>query len=672
MRSQSRSTLAVYFGSVFVLALVASFFIHEPKTTTGQVVRTPTDSAIGFTVAPDTHVFFSCAVDGPLLADGIGNISNYAFWVYEFTGDEPQWNGKYFMSPQILQSRQLNASYNTLNKITANKRYYIRSETPILFRCDTGIRPQPRCGNGIIEGNELCDSVTGCTNVCTVATGYECNTAENSCVILVPTIDEQSSSSLSSASSASYSFSASSVESRTSTQSSSLQSSSISALSVSSLSSKEQSSSVISQENGYSSVSSASSFSSAISSQVTQPAAPVEPTGPVVEFDKFEMEYITVPSSNTLQKGNDFTFAVRIKNKASGPRTFQIVHNTGVMNTAPTDQISTSQLNENVKNIAPNLQNQDDNCETKSLPYFGRWRTFCKYVLSPGEERVLPYTFSVEQDISCALSLYANATIYAKAATYDKQYDRTVRIFPSGCDSSPGATSDISCPVLAAIQGDPKYTVISSSDKSLFVYKYTGDNDSISRSLSSIDPATCTKKEIVRPTDIPETMRIGEMYISDNKDILYETSAWYVSSGHFPRSINRIDGQTGKNVLILPNIPSNSGAKGIDFSPDGKKVVFIATSVDIDNDPLTSYSNADGSTEAFLWEDGLITQITNFVPRPTEGINYSLINSPRFIKNNPNNLISISAGYNPKTGEPHAQKYTRQNYFYDMDTRLFQ
>ena len=58
MRSQSRSTLAVYFGSVFVLALVASFFIHEPKTTTGQVVRTPTDSAIGFTVA-QTHMYFS-------------------------------------------------------------------------------------------------------------------------------------------------------------------------------------------------------------------------------------------------------------------------------------------------------------------------------------------------------------------------------------------------------------------------------------------------------------------------------------------------------------------------------------------------------------------------------------------------------------------------------------
>ena len=366
------------------------------------------------------------------------------------------------------------------------------------------------------------------------------------------------------------------------------------------------------------------------------------------------MKYISVPKSNALKAGKEISFGLRIRNKANAPRTFQFVHYTNA-----------------IDNIAPDLRNQDNVCETKNLPYFGRWRTFCRYVLQPGEERDVEYAFTVKEDISCGSKILANVELFTKAASYDKRYNRFAVIFPDGCDAAFGATSNISCPTLATIQGDPDYISISSPDKTLVVYKYFGDNNGVTRSLGSIVPATCTERDIVRPQDIPVTMRIGEMYLSHAKDILYELSEWYTSSGKMKRSLHLVNGTTGIDTAIVPNAPTNTGVNSMNISDDGKTVAFVASGVDIDNDPNTSYSNTDKSAELFVWRDGVITQLTSCTPSTNGTSDTCNAIEPRFVgaTAGKNRHIQVKLNYNPITKQLHDENRSYRFYLYDAEEK---
>jgi len=645
MHPHSRNTLAVYFGSLFILAIVVSFFMQDSSASRGQVIHTEIDATNGFAIEPNTNVYFTCPQNGVLLGDTMNNGSSYAYWIYEFVGNEPPYTGRYFISDSILSTRQI-PSYNALDTIVAGKMYYVTSQTPLTYRCDTGLLPTPVCGNGTIEGLEICDNVSGCTHSCTAQTGYSCDATSNTCTVLVPPAPNESQDSV--------------VQAQTS-----------SVAAIVGSSQQSSSASIVSSDNSSSEVSSTQTTSAVSSSSVqkaSSQSSQVATTAPVVEFDKFEMDYTVVAHSDALKNNEEFTLEIRIKNTANAPRLFNLVHTAGITNN-PTGLLTANQLTEK---MVPDFRQRPDNCTIKSLPYFSLWRDFCNPILGAGEERILSFPFSVKTGFTCSESLYASTTLYAKAASNSKNYSRSIKVFPSGCGSASNPTSDSSCPKLASIQGDKDYISVSSPDKTLYVYKFFGDNNGVARSLGSIIPATCTEREIVRPQDIPATMRLGEVYVSDAKDVLYELSEWYTSSGNLKRSLHRIDGITGVNSIIIPNAPKNTGVKSIAFSDDGKTVVFVASFVDIDNDPKTNYNNADGSAEFFMWKDGVITQLTNCTSGQYGDFNSCNAVEPIFTGSaslGRNRYVQVKLNYNPINKAAHASNQTYKYYQYDTEDK---
>ena len=629
MQPRSRTALAVFFGSLVGLTLVVSQFVDLPATTVGQVTHSETESNAGFVVQPNTHVYFSCPGDSALLSPSMGTGSDYAFWMYEFTGDEPPWNGRFFIAEPVLSQLNIDPSFSTLKTILADNTYYITSEDPLVFRCGEGVRPQAVCGNGLVESGEQCDSVSGC-NACEAETGYSCDSVQNTCTVLVPTLDSSSSSS--EASQVSLAISSARQEPL---------SSSSTAVSSSTSSSSSSSSSV---------TTSYSQRSLPISSQSNAPT-----NAPMVEYNQFEMEYAAVPASNSLKAGNEFQIALNIKNTANGPRKFRVIHNTGVSDAVTTTpyEPSTAVLRAREDYITANTRQQDSECSTKPAPYFGRWRTFCEYILAPGEERTLQYDFTVEQDFNCTSSLLANVSLETSAGFYKKPFNRYVRVFPENCGF--GVSTNTSCVPLAAAQSlqdnyaNPQYT----KDKTFMTY-------TVDQQLYSLDIPSCTETLLAEASD--ESMAIGEVYVSENKDVFYERTQWYTVSGRPARSLHRIDGATGEDEEIVPYAPKNTGVGSTAFSKDGTRVAFVATWVNLDN-------NLDESTELYLWEDGVITQLTTCNPAQHDRYNDCIIVNPRFVENTDN--LTVQTDYNPKTGAPHEPRYTIKMYRYDLTEGKF-
>ncbi|MBU0458692.1 DUF4215 domain-containing protein [Patescibacteria group bacterium] len=111
-------------------------------------------------------------VEGPILAatDGVH------FFVYEYTGDEPPFGGDFAFSSSMLRGQPLLALQNTLENITADNVYYVRTDRDLVFDCNTGVleivdmeekMTNLVCGNGKLEESEECDDGnTNNTDVC--------------------------------------------------------------------------------------------------------------------------------------------------------------------------------------------------------------------------------------------------------------------------------------------------------------------------------------------------------------------------------------------------------------------------------------------------------------------------------------------------------------------------
>ncbi len=56
------------------------------------------------------------------------------------------------------------------------------------YNCKWKPAPPGFCGNSIVEDDEACDNVQGCSNACQNSIGYSCNAAENTCTLLIPTM----------------------------------------------------------------------------------------------------------------------------------------------------------------------------------------------------------------------------------------------------------------------------------------------------------------------------------------------------------------------------------------------------------------------------------------------------------------------------------------------------
>lgn len=376
------------------------------------------------------------------------------------------------------------------------------------------------------------------------------------------------------------------------------------------------------------------------------------------------MEYTVVPSSDELQKGEDFVLSLRLQNTANAPRTFTVIHNTGVTDAKTTKpyNISIPDLRQKETYITANTSNQDTECSTKPAPYFGRWRTFCKYVLAPNEERTIEYPFTVGTDFDCTSSLFASAELETAVMGYKKTIERYARVFPNNCGF--GASTSVSCVPLAALQSLQKRYVNAqfSKDKSFVTYTVIPDGDGVSRTLHSLDVLSCTEKLIA---EVDKTTAIGEVHVSNANDILYEIVEWYVASGHPKRALYRIDGVTGESQVVASYAPKNTGVGSLDLSADGSRAVFVATWVD-----LQTNSNADLSTELYLWENGVITQLTECTPENYERYNDCILANPRFTDES-GRYVTIQTDYNPKTGEPHEPRFSTQYYKYDIEEGKF-
>ena len=119
----------------------------------------------------------------------INSIGDARFWLYEFTGDEPPFTGKFFISPGEMAMNPGLVS-QPLQAINANKLYYLMSSTPLRLKSNNGIEVAPICGNRRVEGIEKCDNVAGCSDNCQPKTGYDCDQSQNTCHIIIPDLPD--------------------------------------------------------------------------------------------------------------------------------------------------------------------------------------------------------------------------------------------------------------------------------------------------------------------------------------------------------------------------------------------------------------------------------------------------------------------------------------------------
>ncbi len=175
----------------------------------------PSQAAAGITLKKDQHNYFSCTIGGPLSL-ATPNIGTVRAWSYEFTGTEPPFNGKFFISQGELAMNPSFVTLNTLTSFDVGRRYYFMTAQDLLFRCGQGLSVPGSCGDGIcqagetvqscvsdcnvcgdgiVAGSEQCDDgnqvdgeTDGCSNACIRQLGWGCVGSPSVCSLLVPNL----------------------------------------------------------------------------------------------------------------------------------------------------------------------------------------------------------------------------------------------------------------------------------------------------------------------------------------------------------------------------------------------------------------------------------------------------------------------------------------------------
>jgi cysteine-rich repeat protein len=229
-------------------ALYNYFAVDDYSMLRGQVAvsgnaaiynYSPEEAAQGVTIHAGAHNFFSCNAASTTAITIQNSQHAIRWWAYEFTGNEPPFNGRYYFSSSLLTDNpSLSSSYN-LTELVSNKRYYVITEKDLTFRCNEGLSVNAFCGDGEVSPDEECDSgdrdEIGCTKDCTIRTGYTCDGEPSECTRLIPNLPggDSSSSSSSSLSMTTESFPSSSSSPSTPSSSSSSTSSPSSASAIS-------------------------------------------------------------------------------------------------------------------------------------------------------------------------------------------------------------------------------------------------------------------------------------------------------------------------------------------------------------------------------------------------------------------------------------------------------
>ncbi|MDP6561859.1 MAG: myxococcus cysteine-rich repeat containing protein, partial [Candidatus Peribacteraceae bacterium] len=180
--------------------------------------------AEGVVLPADAHNFFTCTTGGSVSTHAT-SLGNVRAWTYEFTGNEPPFNGEFFISEGELAVNPQYDSLDTLETFKEDRRYYVMNNTDLFYKCGEGLSLREYCGdnikqeneecddgntsdgdgcsqectieavcgNGELEGEEECDDSNtanrdGCDNECQSETGYTCSGEPSECEMLIPTL----------------------------------------------------------------------------------------------------------------------------------------------------------------------------------------------------------------------------------------------------------------------------------------------------------------------------------------------------------------------------------------------------------------------------------------------------------------------------------------------------
>jgi cysteine-rich repeat protein len=194
-------------GMVFI-GMHASQGQTPPPLPLPIVTHDPVDTANGVLIQRDVHNFFSCNTPG-LIDSPIPDpwMPLNRFWMYEFTGNEPPFDGEFYVSPAEISVNPIygDPTFNTLMSIAPLTRYYVMTQADMNFSCANGFTMVPSCGDALCTHAE---DLASCPIDCAVCGDGICtDPPEDTLTCPADCITISSSSSVSSPSSSSTSSS---------------------------------------------------------------------------------------------------------------------------------------------------------------------------------------------------------------------------------------------------------------------------------------------------------------------------------------------------------------------------------------------------------------------------------------------------------------------------------
>jgi|GEM_PF-4656530 len=143
----------------------------------------------GVTLRADVDNFFFCTGEGsfPLGDETLLNDPSVRFWIYEYTGKEPPFDGRYLLSQVEQMTHPELLSNGIIDTFAYNTIYYIQSEKDLAVQCGRGLSIPVTCGDGVVGLSESCDDANmqdgdGCNATCAIEDGYRCGGTPNTCL----------------------------------------------------------------------------------------------------------------------------------------------------------------------------------------------------------------------------------------------------------------------------------------------------------------------------------------------------------------------------------------------------------------------------------------------------------------------------------------------------------
>lgn len=346
--------------------------------------------------------------------------------------------------------------------------------------------------------------------------------------------------------------------------------------------------------------------------------------------------------------------------------------------------------------------------------------------MSQGQTETVHITYNVIQDISplcqTAAGMDAGLTTLVRAGSMETHAaDSSANLVPPVCSQQthPAANAASSEMTVAncALPYDATANISTygeraahqqTNDSSYFVYT-VNKTDSIGFGgqpypvyLKAFDKTTCQETMLDKNPYLDcaplhcdantfKGLGFDEPSVSDNGkilDVTYQLDAPTHSEKIFHsiaildkngQKLSTIATQLELNLVALNNsgLWNSYSQKDAMISKDGNKVVFEGYGADLNTDP-SGFHNSLGSTQVYVWQNGVITQITNY-----QGLSVNdWINDPwdwdaRF-EDDAGRFISVYLGYDPDTGKLFQDYTTNQSqpryyklYLYDSQTKTF-